>query len=51
MAKGALYKSWDSPKADIWINGAQELEPSVIIPDKLNKIQEIIEKYLSYVSE
>ena len=51
MAKGALYKSWDSPKANIWINGAQELEPNVIIPDKLNKIQEIIEKYLSYVSE
>ncbi len=50
-AKGALYKSWDSPKADIWINRAQELEPSVIIPDKLNEIQEIIEKYLSYVSE
>jgi len=50
-AKGALYKSWESPKADIWINEAQELEPSVIIPDTLNEIQEIIEKYLSYVSE
>lgn len=51
MAKGAMYKSWDSLKADIWINEAKELEPSVIIPDKLNEIQEIIEKYLSYVSE
>lgn len=50
-AKGALYKYWESPKADIWINEAQELEPSVIIPDKLNEIQEIIEKYLTYVSE
>lgn len=50
-AKGALYKSWESPKADIWINEAQELEPSVVIPDTQNEIQEIIEKYLSYVSE
>lgn len=50
-AKGALYKSWDSPKAAIWINRAQELEPGVIIPDKLNEILEIIEKYFPYVSE
>ncbi len=50
-AKGALYKSWDSPKAAIWINRAQELEPGIIIPDKLNEMSEIIEKYLSYVSE
>lgn len=50
-AKGALYKSWDSPKAAIWINRAKELEPGIIIPNKLKEILEIIEKYLSYVSE
>jgi len=50
-AKGALYESCDSPKAAIWINRAKELEPGIIILNKLKEILEIIEKYLSYVSE
>jgi len=45
-AKGALYKHMNSPKAMIWVNGAQELDPMVIIPDSLDKIIESIEEYL-----
>ena len=49
-AKGAFYRYMNSPKAIIWINGARELEPGVIIPTRLDEIIEVIEKYLSYAS-
>lgn len=51
IAKGALYKYKNHTKANIWINGARELEPGIIIPSRLDEIIEVIEKYLSYASE
>ena len=50
IAKGALYKYKNHPKANIWINGARELEPGIIVPSRLDEIREVIEKYLSYAS-
>ena len=47
-AKGAFYRYMNSPKAIIWINGAKELEPDIIIPSSLDKVIEVIEKYLLY---
>ena len=44
-AKGAFYKDMNSSKAMIWVNGAKELDPMVIIPDSLNKVIESIEAY------
>lgn len=46
-AKGAFYRYMNSPKAIIWINGAKELEPGIIIPDSLDKIIEVIKTYLN----
>jgi hypothetical protein len=44
-AKGAFYKDMNSSKAMIWVNGAKELDPMVIIPDSLDKVIESIEEY------
>ena len=45
-AKGAFYRYMNSPKAIIWINGAKELEPGIIIPSSLDKVIETISTYL-----
>lgn len=46
-AKGAFYQDMNSPKAMIWVNGAKELDPMVIIPNSREKIIESIEAYLN----
>ncbi len=46
-AKGAFYRYINSPKAIIWVNGAKELEPSIVIPSSLDKIIEVIKAYLN----
>lgn len=46
-AKGAFYRYINSPKAIIWVNGAKELEPSIVIPSSLDKIIEVIQTYLN----
>jgi len=47
-AKGALYKSWGHHDADIWINKAKEIEPSIEIPGSLDGISEVMESCLSF---
>ena len=49
-AKGAFYSCINSPKAIIWINGAKELEPNIIIPNSLDKIIDIINTYITYIN-
>jgi|GEM_PF-3228233 len=50
-AKGAFYQYMNSPKSIIWVKAAEELEPEVIIPDSLDRIIEVINKYLLEVRQ
>lgn len=47
IAKGAMMKIWDKTESNIWIDKAQELEPSITVPAKLGEILKIIEAYLA----
>jgi len=48
IGKGALYRSWGHEDAEIWLNKAIELEPSIEIPNTLEEILKVIEDSLFF---
>lgn len=50
-AKGALYKTWNHPKASIWIDEARRLQQNVIIPTTLSEISKEIYNCVKYYRE
>jgi len=46
IAKGCLYRSFNHPSADKWINEAFNINQEVILPNTLEEIQSLIYHYL-----
>lgn len=51
VAKGGLYRSWEHPNADKWINEARKIEPAISVPASLKEIQNVIDRYLLWYQQ